>query len=157
MTNLIPQDRAPWAAKILALKHAIPFQAFSIVMIDDRAYPVSRPEYVEITDDRSCAEVSGSEGWLAILALEWVVDLEVGGGVGAPPRPPRYAAKLRALQENGPFGPLTLTLQDGRQFPLAGPHQFLLAPDGRSIAVCEQEGGLELLKTCEIIELAPGT
>lgn len=101
--------------------------------------------------------MSGPEERLAILALEWVVDLQIGGEVGAPPRPPRYAAKLRALQENGPFGPLRLSLQDGRQFPLAGPHQFPLAPDGRSIAVCEQAGSLLLLETSEITELAPGT
>jgi hypothetical protein len=157
MTNLIPQDAAPWAAKILALKDAVPFQAFSIAMVSGHAYAVTRPEYVKVTDDRSCAKVSGPEGWLAVIALEWVVDLGIGGEVGAPPRPPRYAAKLRALQENGPFGPLTLTLRDGRQFPLAGPHQFLLAPDGRSIAVCEREGGLKLLKTSEITELAPRT
>jgi hypothetical protein len=157
MTNLIPQDPAPWAARILAMKDAVPFQAFSVAMISDHAYPVTRPEYVEVTKDRTCAKVSGPEGRLALLALEWVVDLTVGGEVGAPSRPPRYAAKLRALQEHGPFGPLMLTVQDGRQFPLAGPHQCLVAPDGRSIAVCEQEGGLVLLATSDITDLAPKT
>jgi hypothetical protein len=38
-----------------------------------------------------------------------------------------------------------LTLRDGRSFPLAGPHECLVAPDGLSVAVCEQERGLEIL------------
>src|SRR4051794_30057321 len=152
-----PQDPALWAAKILALKHAVPFRAFSIVMVNSNVYPVTRPEYVEVTADGSSAELNGPEGLWAVLSLDWVVQIEVGGEVGPAPRPPRYAAKLRSLQEGGPHGPLVLTLQDGRRFPLAGPHQLLLAPDGRSVAVCEQEGGLVLLETSEIAALAPGT
>jgi hypothetical protein len=157
MTDPRPQDPAPWAARIRALKQAVPFQPFSVVMINDHPIPISRPEYVEVTDDGWCARVSGPEGLWCVLALEWVVDIQVGGEVGAPPRPPRYAAKLRALQEDGPKGPLVLTLNDGRRFPLAGPHQFLLAPDARNVAVCEQEGGLVLFATSEITDLAPGT
>jgi hypothetical protein len=157
MIDLISQDHAPWAARILALKDAVPFQAFSIVMVNGNVYPVTRPEYVEITADAAYAELNGPEDFRAVLALEWVVEIEVGGEVGAAPRPPRYAAKLRALRESGPHGPLVVTLQDGRSFPLAGPHQCLLALDGRSIAACAQEGGLEILATYEITDLAPGT
>jgi hypothetical protein len=156
MQDPSPQDPAPWAAKILALKDAVPFQAFSVIMVNGNTYPVTRPEYVEVTADGACAELDAPEDFRAVLALDWVVEIEAGGEVGAPPRPPRYAAKLRALQESGPHGPLVLTLQDGRRFPLAGPHQFLLAPDGRSVAVCEQEGGLVPLATSEITDLAPG-
>jgi hypothetical protein len=157
MIDPSPQDPAPWAAKILTLKDAVPFRAFSIVMINGNVHPVTRPEYVEVTADGACAELKGPEDFWAVLALDWVEEIEVGGEVGAPPRPPRYAAKLRALQEGGPHGPLVLTMQDGRRFAPAGPHQFLLAPDGRSVAVCEQEGGLVLLATSEISDLAPGT
>ena len=157
MIDLIPQDPAPWAAKILALKDAVPFQAFSIVMVNRNTYSVTRPEYVEVTADGACAELDAPDHFRAVLSLDWVVEIEVGGEVGAAPRPPRYVAKLRALQESGPHGPLVLTLQDGRRFPLAGPHQYLLALDGRNVAVCEQEGGLMLLATSEITDLAPGT
>src|SRR4051794_25414604 len=156
MSDPKPQDPAPWAAKIRTLKHADPFQAFSVVMVSGDSYSVTRPEYVEVTGDGWCAKVSGPEGLRAVIALEWVVEIEVGGEVGAPPRPPRYAAKLHALQENGPHGPLVLTLQHGLCFPLAGPHQYLLALDGRSVAVREQGGGLVLLSTSEITDLAPG-
>jgi hypothetical protein len=154
--ELIPQDPSIWAAKLIALKNANPFQAFSVVMVDGRTHPVTRPEYIEITDDGSCAELSGPDDSWCVLALEWVVDVQVGGEIGAPPRPPRYAAKLRALQEHGPKGPLVLTMQDGEIYPLAGPHQYLLAPDGRSLAVCHREG-LAILETCEIADLAPAT
>jgi hypothetical protein len=50
-----------------------------------------------------------------------------------------------------------LTLRDGRRFPLAGPHKCPVAPDGRSVAVCERKGGLAVLPTSEITDLAPGT
>jgi hypothetical protein len=91
-----------------------------------------------------------------MLALEWVVDPQVGGKVGAPPRPPRYASQLNAMQVNGSKGPLVITMQDREIYPLAGPHQYLLAPDGRSAAVCHREG-LAILQTSEIADLAPGT
>jgi hypothetical protein len=157
MTNLQPQDPAPWAAKILALNQAVPFQAFSVVMVDGHAVPVTRPEFVEVTDAGNCAEVTRSDGASHVLALEWVVDVALGGEVDAPPRPPRYAAKLRALQENGPDAPLVLTLHDGREIPLEGPHELLLSRDGRSVAVCVTGGGLLILATAEITDLAPGT
>jgi hypothetical protein len=65
MIDLIPQDPAPWAARILALKDAIPFQAFSIVIVNGNVYPVTRPEYVEVTADAACAELNGPEDfWL---------------------------------------------------------------------------------------------
>src|SRR3954452_19743576 len=150
-----PQDPAPWAAKITALKDAVPYRAFSVIMVNGNTYPVTRPEYVEVTTNGACARLNGPEGLRAVLSLDWVVEIEVGGEVGPSPRPPRYAAKLRALQESGPHGPLVLTLQDGRRFPLAGPHQYLLALDGRSVSVCAQEGGLEILATSEITDLAP--
>jgi len=66
-----------------------------------------------------------------------------------------FLAKLRALQEIGPRGPLVLTTRDGRRFPLAGPHEYLVSPDGKSVAVCEGEG-LVILETSEISELEPG-
>jgi hypothetical protein len=155
MKNLQPQDPAPWAAKIVALKHAEPFQAFSVVMVDGHAVPVIRPEFVEVMDSGTCAEVTREDGGLHMLALEWVVDIALGGEVDAPRRPPRYAAKLRALQENGPDGPLVLTLHDGRQIALEGPHELLVSRDGRSVAVCDASGGLSILATVEIADLAP--
>jgi hypothetical protein len=157
MTDPRPQDPAPWAAKIRALKQAVPFQAFSVVMASGHTHAVTRPEYVKVTDDGWCAKVIVPDDYWCVLALEWVVDIQIGGEVGAPPRPPRYAAELRALQQDGPKGPLVVTRNDGRRFPLAGPHQFLLAPDGWSVAVCEREGGLVLFATSEITDLAPGT
>jgi hypothetical protein len=54
-----PQDPAPWAAKILALKHAEPFQAFNVVMVSGYTVHVDRPEYVEILESGVCAKVSG--------------------------------------------------------------------------------------------------
>src|SRR5690348_12839614 len=99
MSDLIPQDPAPWAAQILALKDAVPFRAFSVVMVNGNTYPVTRPEYVEVTADGACAELDGPEGFRSVLDLRWVVEVEVGGEVGAPPRPPRYAARLRSLRE----------------------------------------------------------
>jgi hypothetical protein len=154
--NLIPQDPSVWASKLLALKNAIPFQAFCVVMVDGRTHPVSRPEYIEITDTGACAKLSGPDDGWCMLALEWVVDVEVGGEIGAPPRPPRYAAKLRVLQEHGPKGPLVITMQDGEIYPLAGPHQYLLGPDGRNVADCHRDG-LVILETSEIADLAPAT
>jgi hypothetical protein len=50
-----------------------------------------------------------------------------------------------------------LTLEGGRRFELAGSHQYLVAPDKKTVAVCEQEGGLALVATSEITGLAPGT
>ncbi len=146
---------AAWATKILALKEAQVFQVFSIVMVSDFVIPITSPEYVAVTGDETCAEVKGPSGSLHILALEWVTELVVGSDFGAPSRPPRCAAKLRSLQTNGPDGPLVLTFHDGRRFLLAGPHEFLIAPDGRSVAVCEREGGLAVLLTSEIMGLAP--
>jgi hypothetical protein len=157
MSEPEPQDPALWAAKILALKHAVPFQAFTVVTAGGTRAPVTRPEFVRLTDPETCADVIVPGRGRTWLALEWVTDIEIGGEVGAPPRPPRYVAKLRALQKDGPFGPLVLTMKDGRRFPLAGPHEFLVAPDGRSVAVCEEERGLEVLATSEITDLAPAT
>ena len=154
MKDPIPQDPAAWAARILALKHAEPFQAFSVVMASGRTIlPVTRPEQIEVPDRRTCAELAMPDGTRHWLALEWVTDIEIGGEVGAAPRPPRYAAKLRDL----PDGPLVLSMGDGRRFPLAGPRQILVAPDGRSVAVCNKDGGLAILKTSDISDLEPGS
>lgn len=153
MKNFTPQDPAPWAEKILALKNAIPFQAFTIVMVSDSEIPVLRPDSVEITG--SCADVKLPRNSRQILALEWVLDIEIGSKVEEAPRSPRYAAKLRALQADGPKGPLLIALQDGRLFTLAGTHEFLVSPDGHSVAVCDQDGGLVILETSEITDLAP--
>ena len=50
-----------------------------------------------------------------------------------------------------------LTLEDGRHLEIAGPHEYLVAPDGKTVAVCERDGGLALVATSEITDLAPGT
>jgi hypothetical protein len=79
MRDPIPQDPAPWAAKIAALKNATRFQAFSVIMGGGHSFHVTRTEYVQLTTDGSCAEVSGPEGLEAVLALEWVTRIEIGG------------------------------------------------------------------------------
>ena len=159
MKTFTPQDPAPWAAKIIALKQADPFQAFSVFMTSNHVIAVNRPENVEITDTGSCAKVFVSDGsdrrLTHVLSLDWVIDIVVGGEVGAPPRPPRFVSKLRSLQTQGPHGPMVLTLHDGRQIPVAGPHQFLLSIDGRSVALCEPDGGLLIVETCDITDLSP--
>jgi hypothetical protein len=43
----------------------------------------------------------------------------------------------------------------GRHVPLAGPREVIVAPDGRSVAVCDWDGGLAVLSTTEITDLAP--
>jgi hypothetical protein len=146
MKNLISQDPAPWASKLLALKHADPFQAFAVEMASGLTIPVTLPDYVEVTDDGTCAEVKVPGVSRYFIALEWVTGIEIGGEVGARPR---YAAKLRALQADGPKGPLVISARDGRRFPLVGP---LVAPDGRSVAVCEED---RRLQTSEITDLNP--
>jgi hypothetical protein len=154
MKNLSPQDPAPWAAKLLALKIADPFRAFAVEMVSGLTIPVTLPEYVEVTDDGTCADVKVPGVSRYFIALEWVTGIEIGGEVGARPR---YAAKLRALQSHGPKGPLVISVRDGRRFSVAGPNQFLVAPDGWSVAVCERDGGLVIFQTSEITELEPGT
>ena len=58
-------------------------------MVSGSPIPVTRPEYVEVTADGWCAKVIEPEVCWRVLALEWVVEIEVGGEVGAPPRGPR--------------------------------------------------------------------
>jgi hypothetical protein len=139
LKNVIPQDLAPWASKLLALKRAVPFQG-SWSMAN------SRPEYVEVTGDGTCADVEVPEGSPHVLALEWVTGIEIGGEVSAPPR---YAAKLRALRSHGPKGPLLVSIRAGRRFSVAEPAG---RPDVRSVAVCDQDRGLE---TCDVTNLNP--
>jgi hypothetical protein len=102
---------------------------------------VPRTADVAVTRQGHWAAMGAPQGRRGGLDLEGGVDLELGSEVGAPRRPPRYAAELRAGQRNGPLGPSVLTTSGGGRVPRDGPHRSLLATDRRSVAVGEQGGG----------------
>jgi hypothetical protein len=159
MTNLRPQDPRAWAAKILALKQARPFQAFNVVMVTGDVIAVTGPGSIEVIDDGTCARVTGPDDAVCVFALEWVVDVPLGVALEEDviPAPPRYVAKLQALQESGPRWPLVLTLHDGRRVVLDGPHELLLSRDGRNVAVRDHQSDLLILATADITDLAPAS
>jgi hypothetical protein len=75
MTIALPQDPAPWAAKILDLKNATEFQVFSVIMVGGQSHAITRPESMDLASDECCARVSGPEpeGLKAMLGREWVL------------------------------------------------------------------------------------
>jgi hypothetical protein len=159
MKNLRPQDPRRWATKILALTHAVPFQAFNVVIVSGDVIPVTGPESIAIIDDGNCARVSEPGEAHCVFALEWVVDIQLAAELekDLDPPLPRYAAKLQALQENGPHGPMVLTLYDGRRVCLDGPHELLLSRDGRNVAVRDYQSDLLILAAADIADLAPAS
>src|SRR5271154_6387584 len=109
----LTEDPAAWADRLLALKHATPFRAFTLTTGSKSTFFVSHPDEMELTG--SCVEVDGPDDF-AVIELCWVVGIELGAEAPSAPRAPRYALKLQALQEADAFEPLVLTLHDGRQF-----------------------------------------
>ena len=72
--------------EFLALKNADPFQAFAVETVSGQMIAVNVPDDVEVTGDGTCARVKVRGVPRHIIALEWVIGIEIGGAVGARPR-----------------------------------------------------------------------